>query len=406
MPKKWLREVTPEEVNRLWFARQGLSQPRGTQRLTPASLTRHLEDAGALQLDSINVLDRAHYLTLWSRFGNYDRSALDRWVYEDRLGYEYWGHEASILPRSHLPIGKRRMRRFPPQSWKNSAWWERYQAPLSSRRRVLRRLRAEGALESADFARTAEEGRGGPSDEMMAYPKEDKRALQMLWHSGAVAVKSRVHFRRTYDLADRIYPDGAVASLTAYQDSWLLQGLSGNGVASEAHLMNYITGPNLNAKERARVIRRALKAGRIERVAVRDHSDTFYMLPEHLQELEAAPEPIGTTLLCPFDSFLWQRCRAEEFLNFRYRIEIYVPRSKRVFGYYVLPILHDGNLVGRLDPKCHRKEQILEIKSLHLEPGFKQTSAFKRGLAQTLKSLAEFMACQDIQMPKGWRHIL
>lgn len=406
MPKRRLREVTPEQVTRLWFARQGLSEPRGSQRLTPESLTRHLEVTGALQLDSINVLDRAHYLTLWSRFGSYDRSQLDKWVYDNRLAYEYWGHEASILPRSHLPIGKRRMRRFPPQSWKNSSWWQRYQAPLSSRRRVLRRLRAEGPLESADFARTAEEGRCGPSDEMMAYPKEDKRALQMLWHSGSVAVRSRVHFRRTYDLADRIYPDGAVASLTEYQDSWLLQGLSGNGVASEAHLMNYITGPNLNARERARVLQRALKTGRIEQVTVSGHSDGFYALPEHLEAIDTVPEPVGTTLLCPFDSLLWQRCRAEEFLGFRYRIEIYVPRAKRIFGYYVLPIAHNGKLVGRLDPKCHRKERTLEIKALYLEPDFKPTAAFKHELAQTLRSLAEFMSCADIQLPRGWRNIL
>lgn len=390
----------------MWFARQGLSHARGTQQLTPEALTHHLETTGALQLDSINVLDRAHYLTLWSRFGCYDRADLARWVYEDGLGYEYWGHEASILPRSHLPIGKRRMRRFPPPSWKNSSWWQRYQAPLSSRRRVLRRLRAEGPLESADFSRTSDEHHPGSSNEMMAYPKQDKRALQMLWHSGAVAVSSRVHFRRRYDLAERVYADVPCAPLAAYQDSWLLQGLSGNGIASEAHLVNYITGPKLNAAERTRVIRRNLKSGQLEQVKVQGLTGTYYALTEHLDSLHVHPAPEGTTLLCPFDSFLWQRDRAHELLNFRYRIEIYVPQAKRQFGYYVLPILHNGQLVGRLDPKCHRKEQALEIKAVYLESGFKQSAEFKSGLAAALKSLARFMQCTAIRLPRGWRRIL
>ena len=108
-------------IVRLWLQRQGLSRPRGTERLTRSTLTDHLERTGALQVDTINVVDRAHYLTLWSRFGPYDRRRLDRWVYRDRAAYEYWGHEASILPISHLPLGLRRMRRFPPESWKKAA---------------------------------------------------------------------------------------------------------------------------------------------------------------------------------------------------------------------------------------------------------------------------------------------
>ena len=110
-----LPTLSHDQVVRLWFHRQGFSVPRGAGRLTPESLRLHLERTGALQLDSINVVDRAHYLTLWSRFGPYDRTALDRWMYDDQVAYEYWGHEASLLPISHLSIGRRRMRRFPPK---------------------------------------------------------------------------------------------------------------------------------------------------------------------------------------------------------------------------------------------------------------------------------------------------
>ena len=394
-------------VVRLWLHRQGLSRPRGTVKLTRRALTDHLERTGALQLDTINVVDRAHYLTLWSRFGPYDRRRLDRWVYRDRAAYEYWGHEASILPISHLPLGLRRMRRFPPESWRNASWWKVYNVSVGSKRRVLRRLRAEGPLESADFARDPNEHGGKPPPGgTMPLPKEDKRALQLLWHAGRVAVADRVHFRRVYDLAERIYPEVAPASGAELEDSWLLIGLSGNGVASERHLDRYITAPRHKAPDRKRVIRRNLKKGRIVEVRVEGVRGACYALPEHLDEAAEVPEPEGTTLISPFDSLLWQRCRAEELLDFEYRIEIYVPKAKRRFGYYVLPILHDGRLVGRLDPKLHRDRGELEIRAIFLEPGFRRDRRFERGLGEALSSLGEFVGAERLTLPRGWRRVV
>jgi uncharacterized protein YcaQ len=385
-----------------------LDRPRGSRPLTRTGLTDHLERAGALQLDTINVVDRAHYLTLWSRYGAYDRTKLDRWVYRDRIAYEYWGHEASILPISHLPLGRRRMRRFPPKSWSGKSWWSVYSTSTASKRRVLKRLREEGPLESADFERTDEHFDdprllGGA----MPVPKEDKRSLKLLWHDGRVAVRERRHFRCVYDLAERVYPDGDAATPTEFEDSWLLIGLAGNGIASERHLLNYWTAPKLGAETRRRVIARNLKKGRVVEVRVDGVRGPCYALPEHLDGIEAVPAPKGTTLLCPFDSLLWRRERVEELLDFRYRIEIYVPPAKRQYGYYVLPILHDGRLVGRLDPKLHRDRGLLEIKSLHLEDGFDGDSRFVAGLRGSLASLAEFVGADDLQLPRklprGWQ---
>jgi uncharacterized protein YcaQ len=400
--------IDRESVVRLWLHRQGLTEPRASTRLTRRALVGHLERTGALQLDTINVLERAHHLTLWSRYGPYDRAALDRWVYRDRVAYEYWGHEASILPISHLPLGRRRMRRFPPGSWSGKAWWSVYATSTASKRRVLKRLRAEGPLESADFERTEEKlddrrRLGG----VMPMPKEDKRSLKLLWHDGRVAVRERRHFRCVYDLAERVYPDGAAATPTEFEDSWLLIGLSGNGIASQRHLDNYWTAPKLGADARRRVITRNLKAGRIVELRVEGLWGPFYARPEHLDALASLPEAQGTTLLCPFDSLLWQRGRAEDLLDFRYRIEIYVPPAKREFGYYVLPILHDGRLVGRLDPKLHRDRGVLEIKSLHLEAAFdddgRNDSSFLQGLRDSLASLAEFVGADDLKLPRGWK---
>ena len=376
---------------RLWFHRQGLTRARGEEKLTKKRFLAHLEGTGGLQLDSVNVVDRAHYLTLWSRFGTFDRALPDRWTYRDRIAFEHWGHEACVLPASRLPRSLRHMRRFRPQG----SWWGEHLPTPAGKRRVLKRLRQEGPLESADFEKSPEGS--GP---WWGW-KEDKRALEVMWHGGRVAVSSRRHFRRAYDLAERVYGDVTPAPLAEYEDGWLFTGLSGNGIATEKHLENYLTAPRLPAADRKRVIARNLRKKRVIEVEVEGRRGTWLALPEDVKRARELPAPRGTTLICPFDSLLWQRRRAEELLDFRYRIEIYVPPAKRVFGYYVLPILHDGRLVGRLDPKLHRDRGELEIKAIHLEPGFRKHAEFKEGLAASVRALAEFLGATSLRLPKG-----
>jgi uncharacterized protein YcaQ len=400
--------IPHDQVVRLWLHQQGHAVPRGSVTLGKRTLTDHLERTGALQLDSINVLDRAHYLTLWSRFGAFDRRRLDRWVYHDRIAYEYWGHEASLLARSHLPLGLRRMRLFPEERWTRFTWWPRYNTSPASKRRVLKRLRDEGPLESVHVTAAAP-GRhaGGPPVASVFGTKEDTRSLKLLWHAGKVAIRERRHFRCVYDLAERVYPAGVGAATSAqYADSWLLAGLRGNGVASVRHLDNYLTAPSPMADERRRVLARNLQRGRVVEVRVEGRRGPWYALPEHLDQLAQLPEPEGTTLVCPFDSLLWQRKRAEDLLGFRYRVEIYVPEARREFGYYVLPILHDGRLVGRLDPKLHRDRQELEIRGMWLEDGVARDGRLERGLREALASLAEFVGARSVALPRGWWDLL
>ncbi|MEZ4386918.1 MAG: crosslink repair DNA glycosylase YcaQ family protein [Candidatus Krumholzibacteriia bacterium] len=394
-----------DQVVRLWLTLQGHQAPR-SRPLTRRRFVDLLEQVGALQLDSIHVLDRAHHLTLWSRFGAFDRDQLAGWVYGDQVAYEYWGHEASLLPISHLPLGRRRMRGFPDPVWQKFTWWRRFQTSAASKRRVLRRLRAEGPLESAHFTAAPRQGPAGPPVASVLTAKEDSRSLKLLWHAGRVAIAERRHFRCVYDLAERVYPEGGIASPSAYADSWLLQGLRGNGVASEAHLANYLTAPALTAAERRQVIARNLRKKRIREVRVAGRKGAFYALPEHLDRLASTPAPQGTTLICPFDSLLWQRRRAEELLGFRYRVEIYVPPHKREHGYYVMPILHDGRLVGRVDPKLHRERDELELRSLALEPGVGRDERLERGLRESITSLATFAGARTVTLPRPWRTLL
>jgi len=381
-----MQAVSRSDVIRLWLHRQGLARPRGESALTRSRFVQLLETTGGLQVDSINVVDRAHLLTLWSRFGSFDRASLNRWMYSDRVAYEYWGHEASILPGTHLPLGRRRMRSFPPPRWESKSWWSRFQTSAASRRRVLKRIREEGPLESISF-------------EAEGSDREDKRSLKLLWHSGQLAVSRRKHFRLLYDLAERVYPEGRAARQAEYEESWLLIGLSGNGVANERHLAGYWTAPELYADTRRAVIDRCLRRGSVVRVRVEGMRGSFLARPEDLAELPDLEEPTGTTLLSPFDSLLWQRKRAEELLDFHYRVEIYVPEAKREFGYYAMPILHEGRLVGRVDPKLHRDRGLLEIRSLRLEQGFRPDADFRRELRAAVEDLGSFVGATDVRIP-------
>ena len=385
--------ISRDQTLRLWFLRQGLSQPR-RRKLTRAAFVEHLERTGGLQLDSVNVLERAHYLTLWSRFGVFDRAAVDRWVYQQRVAYEYWGHEACVLPASRLPLSRRGMRRFSQGSW----WQKRVPSPAAFRK-VLGRLRAEGPLQSADFSDSQTIG------DWWGW-KEDKQVLELLWHRGRVAVSHRQHFRRYYDLAERVYPQGPAASLAEYEDGWLLVGLAGNGVATARHLENYFTAPRLKADRRRAVIARNLRKGRIVEVQLAGLREPCWALPEQLEQLARLPRPRGTTLLSPFDSLLWQRRRAQELLDFHYRVELYVPPPKRTYGYYVMPILHHGALVGRLDPKLHRDRGTLQIKAIYLEPGQARDSELEAGLADALEELGRFVDAKKIELPRGWRKLM
>lgn len=380
--------ISLDHVLRLWLHRQGLARPR-SRPLTREAFVEHLEQAGGLQLDSINVVQRAHYLTLWSRFGAYDPSLPDRWTYEDRVAFEHWGHAACVLPASRLSLARRGMRMFAP----TGKWWAERTPSRAACRRVLKRLREEGPLESADFDRNPE-GAG-----TWWGWKEDKEALERYWRGGRVAISSRRSFRRVYDLAERVYPDGPTATTARYQDGWLQTGLRGNGVASVRHLDGYFTAPRLTADARRTVIARALRRKEAVEVEVEGQTDTFLARPEDLEGIEDLPAPRGTTLLSPFDSLLWQRRRAAELLGFAYKVEIYVPPPKRVYGYYCMPILHDGRLVGRLDPKLHRDRGVLEIKSIHLEPGMAETAELRAGLDDALEDLATFVGATDIQRP-------
>jgi hypothetical protein len=263
------------------------------------------------------------------------------------------------------------------------------------------RIRAEGPLESADF-----EGEPRASGGSWWGWKLEKMALEWLYRRGKLAISERRSFRRVYDLAERIYPPGPTAAKRDYEDSWLLAGLAANGVAPERHLAGYLTAPRLPAPLRREVIARGLRRRRIVEVEVPGLKGPCFALPEMLDALPRLPPPRGTTLLCPFDSLLWQRMRAEELLDFRFRIEMYVPRLQRRFGYYVLPVLHEGRLVARLDVQRERASGRLHVHAMLLEKGFAPDAGFRRGLADCLTEMAAWLGADHLELPEPWRDLV
>lgn len=393
-------------VAALFVARQHLARPRA-RRLTARSLLAFVEDVGGLQLDSINVVERGHHLTLWSRFGPFERRTVERIAYRQRLLFEYWAHAACLVSAAHFPAWRRVMLDYSVRSRAWGKWLKKNRAVL---RAVEEAITANGPMGSADFAH-----RPGSTGGWWNW-KPAAHALDYLWMSGRTLVHSRRHFQKRFDLAERMMPEAvAREALTPLEfRRWhLRQSLHAMGAASESDLRMYLTYPRTAANERQKALRSALDSGEIVGVEVRGARGRWLALAEDLPALAAAGRKrrpaTGTTLLSPFDSFLWHRERTRQLFGYDYTLEVYTPGPKRVHGYYSLPIFHDGQLIGRLDPKTHRAEKRLEVKAVHFEPWFAKgvtppaaswgpvdRDAALAGVGEALRSLAVFVGAQEV----------
>jgi len=409
--------VSLAAVRALFLQRQHLARPRASG-LTERRLTRFVEDVGGIQMDSINVLDRAHYLTVWSRFGPYDRARLDRLVYKRRLLFEYWAHAACLVPTTMLPWWRRAMLDYRVRHTGWSDWLQRNARVL---RAVEAAVRANGPMGNADFyARRPVGGRKGWWDW-----KPSQHALHYLWMTGAVTVHSRRHFHKRFDLMERAFPDADdndVVSSEAFTRWHLERSLHALGAATDADLGRYLSFPRLLPGARRAVLRSMIERGEIAEIAVEESPGRWLALARDLPALARAERrrstSRGTTLLTPFDSLLWHRERVTRLFGFDYRIEVYTPGPQRVHGYYTLPLLHHGQLIGRLDAKAHRAERTLEIRHAHFEPWFanarKPPAGADRldrdealaGLAETVASLATFVAADQVKVRRVTPHRL
>jgi uncharacterized protein len=398
------RGVPLTAVKALFLRRQHLARPR-SMPLTPGRLSRFVHDVGGLQMDSINVLDRAHYLTVWSRFGAYDRARLDRLVYRRRLLFEYWAHAACLVPTATLPWWRRAMLDYRVRHTGWSDWLRRNPKVLAQ---VRTAIASNGPMAGADFEGRRAAGAGG-----WWRWRPVQHGLHYLWMTGALTIHSRRHFHKRYDLLERAIPAAAGCEPVSAEEflRWHVErSLHAMGAATERDLAGYLTFPRFGPGSRRPALRAMLERGEVTEIAVDGAGERWLALTRDLPALaRAAGAPrAGTTLLAPFDSLLWYRQRVARLFGFGYRIEVYTPGDKRVHGYYTLPVLHHGHLVGRVDAKAHRAERRLEVRHVHFEPWAAgglaapveerrlDTDQMLAGVADALASLAVFVSADEV----------
>jgi uncharacterized protein len=404
--------VSRRAVAALFLERQWLDRPRG-RRLTEKTLPEYVSRTCGLQIDSVNVLDRAHHVTLWSRFGPYDRRRLERLIYRKRVLFEYLTHVACFVATRDLPLHRAIMLDTPER---RDGWykdWHRKNAELV--RAVEQAVAERGPLGNADFERPKTMGKGGG----WWTWKPATHALDFLWKAGRIGVHSRVHFHKRYASWDRLVPEanGAAMPLAQAMRERLLRSLAALGAASVDDLRMYWTWPQWKMPAQRAALRKLVDEGAVTELAVEGERQPWYARTEDLPALARAHRrrtpSRGTTLLSPFDSFLWHRERVHRLWRFFYRIEIYVPGHLRQHGYYSLPLFHDGHLLGRVDLKTNRAKSALQAKHVHLEPWFAagreapgvhwgtlDRDEVFAGLADALRSLATHVGVGRVELSR------
>ncbi len=367
----------------------------------PAALGRLIDRLGFVQLDSINVIDRGHHLTLGTRLHAYRPRHLEHLLERKRSLFEHWTHDASAIPTSWYPHWKPRFRRFR-ESPRYRRWLETRIGPEPQKtiRRVKGRLRREGPLMSKDFEPPA-----GVKRESWWGWTPHKTALEFLWHTGEVTIAGRENFNKVYDLTDRVHPELARVRCPGPRQhvEWACEtAMQRLAVATPGELADF--WKTIGPAEAKAWCQRAERAGRIVPVEIEDAADgrarAAYAAADWQERLARAPEPPSALrLLGPFDPVIRDRRRLQRRFGFEYSFEAFVPSKKRIWGYYVLPILEGDRFVGRLDPKLHRDEQRLEVKRLDWESGVRDTRKRRRDLEDALAVLADRVGAVRVDLP-------
>ncbi len=349
--------LSAAQARRIAVAAQGFSEPRSAGPVTRAHLKRLISRIQVLQLDSVSVAVRAHYAPVFSRLGPYDRDVLDRaaWSHSarsPRLLVEYWAHEAALMAVDDWPLLRWRMRQYRHGRWGTHI------------------VKANPQLAEDILAAVAELGpstAGQIEAHLAAEPRrkmgtwwtrsDTKWVAEALFASGALTTATRVGFARHYDLVERVLPASVLAHQVDDEEAvreLTLRAAAALGVGTEADIRDYF---RLSARQAKPAVADLVAAGEIERVEV-----DGWPAPAYLRPGRALPRrDRGTALLCPFDPLIFFRPRVERLFRFHYRIEIYTPARQRKYGYYVWPLLMDGQLVARVDLKADRAGDTLRV---------------------------------------------
>lgn len=344
---------------------------------------------GVIQIDTINIVARSPYFFLWSRLGSYDPDWLNQ-ALEKRQIFEFWAHAASFLPIEDYPLHRRIMLEQNRLPW-FQGWYEENKAEADA---VLAYIQDNGAVRSADF-KNHEEKRG-----TWWNWKLEKHALEYWFARGELMISRRINFQRVYDLRTRVLPDWKDED--APDISEVYRRLAGRSIASMGLALpgwvpDYFRLPK---KEVQAALHQLIDARQLVELKIEDWQESAWALPEVWEAFKAqdilSQAPEFTTLLTPFDSLIWDRQRTRRLFDFDFSIECYLPAAKRRFGYYLLSILHNGELIGRVDAKADRTAKRFEVKALYLEPDVKNDRGLAKKLVTAFSNCAAWHQTPDL----------
>jgi uncharacterized protein YcaQ len=391
------QRLSAAQARRIALAAQGFADPRPTGRVDARHLRKVLDRIGILQIDSVNVFCRTHYMPMFSRLGPYPRDLLDQLSAHTegpirRELFEYWAHEASLVPVQTQPMLRWRMARAHLEAWGGVRRLVRDNPGLIDE--VLALVAAQGPIRAAETGIARPVRKAG---EMWNW-HDGKIALEYLFWSGQVTAARRVNFERLYDLPERVLPveifDTETPPVEDAQRELVRIAARAQGVATEPDLRDYFRLPHADSKAR---VAELVDARELLPVSVDGWSAPAYLWPDARRPRRVT----ARALLSPFDSLVWFRERTERLFNFRYRIEIYTPAPKRVYGYYVLPFLLGDSLVARVDLKSDRQAGVLRVQAAFLEDGADPYDVAGE-LAEELAITAGWLGLDGVEvMPRG-----
>ncbi len=378
---------------------QCLSDPtNGTNTPDGNSILRIIERVRAIQIDTLQRVRRSQYIALWSRLGDYQPELLDNLCYgDDRRLFEYWYHAACIIPIKEFPYRLPTMLMHRKKESKRWRSWHSDEKNVEVLQEVKDRLTSQGPQKASNFD-DHREHRGSWWDW-----KPAKRALEYLYDSGQVVIKDRLKFQRVYGITENHIPRELIKS-TITMDQALTHDLElsllATGICTPQQVADYTHMKRGVARPYIRNLMERGVAHKVRAVNVKGETIDLLIHRDNIETLEqiAAGElsRSRTTFLTPFDSLFWAKGRDKEFFDFTQVLECYKPVESRVWGYFCLPVLNNGNLVGRFDPKLDRKSGILQIHSFHLESGVKPSERLVSDIAIAMRDFLKFHGASGI----------
>lgn len=388
-----------DAARRIALGAQGFTEPRAGGEVSRRHLKRVLDRVRLIQLDSVNVAVRAHYMPLFSRIGAYPMDLLDdaAWTHRarrPRLLVEYWAHEASLLPVADWPLFRWRMREY------EARYAQRYASLLKNAPGlfddVLAAVKELGPIGAGPLEDELGLGEGRAKKAPGGWWNRSsvKHACEWLFATGELTTGTRRGFQRLYDLPERVLPSEVLAAAPVSDEEaareLMLRAAAAHGIGTEPDLRDYY---RLKPGRSQVALAELVEAGLVEAVEVRGWPQPAY---RH-RDAKVPRKVTGRALLSPFDPLVWRRERTERIFDFHYRIEIYVPEPKRVYGYYVFPFLLDGELVGRVDLKADRAAGMLRAHGAFLEPGADGPRVASE-MAGELRAMADWLGLDRVSV--------